>query len=225
MNNNNIKAYEYLLSRGATRLCHFTKVKSLTHILTSEDGILATNFIPIDYKQQNDLERLDNSEDYVSCSLQYPNCWFWRIVKGRDADAIFREWVVLTIDLRILEDKAFKFCACNAAKGMGIYIQSDLEKISSLFGEPTIQNRYRTPNMLNSCPSDDQAEIMIYKNIPISFVNGIIVGNESSADNIAAILKTLGKTIPVFVSTSVCNTDWSNIVRQGGIPVETEYTY
>jgi len=225
MNNSTIKAYEYLLNRGATRLCHFTKVKSLTHILTSEDGILATDFIPTDYKQQNDLERLDNAEDYVSCSLQYPNCWFWRIVKGRDADAIFKEWVVLAIDLRILKDKAFKFCACNAAKEMGKYIQSNPEKINNLFSEPTIQNRYRAPNMLKSCPSDDQAEIMIYKNIPISFVNGIIVGNENSADNIAAILKTLGKAIPVFISASVCNTDWSNIIRQGRIPVETEYIY
>jgi hypothetical protein len=219
------KAYDYLLARGATRLCHFTKVQSLTHILLNEDGILATEFIPNDIKQQNDLNRMDNAEDYVSCSLQYPNCWYWEKAKKRDADIIFKEWVVLTIDLGILKNKPFKYCKCNAAKGSGTYIRDDLTAISELFGEPTVQSKYRTHNMLSCCPSDDQAEIMVYKNIPISYVNGIIVGNEDSANYISAILKTVGRKIPVYISADVCNTNWSNMVRQGVKPHEAEYDY
>jgi hypothetical protein len=222
---NNAKAYEYLISRGATRLCHFTKVQSLTHILLSEDGIIATEFIPDDIRQQNDMERLDNAKDFVSCSLQYPNCWYWEKAKKRDDDIIFKEWVVLTIDLGILKDKPYKYCRCNAAKGSGTYIQKDLSRISDLFGEPTVQMKCRTPNMLMCCPSDDQAEIIVYKNIPIRYVNGIIVGNDDSADNISAILKTIGRTIPVYVSAEVCNRSWSNMVRQGVKPIETEYNY
>jgi len=223
--NANAKAYDYLLERGATRLCHFTKVQALTHILLSEDGILATDFIPADIKQQNDLERMDNAEDYVSCSLQYPNCWYWEKAKKRDTDIIFKEWVVLTIDLGLLKNKLFKYCKCNAAKSSGAYIKGDLAMISELFSEPTVQSKYRAPNMLSCCPSDDQAEIIVYKNIPISYVNGVIVGDADNANHIAAILRAVDRRIPIYVSAEVCNTKWSNMVRQGVKPHEAEYNY
>jgi hypothetical protein len=66
---------------------------------------------------------------------------------------------------------------------------------------------------------------LVYKNIPLQFVNGIIVGNSDTADNIGAILKTIGKDLPVFISSDVCNTNWSNQVRNGHIPQEAEYNY
>ena len=223
--NDNVKAYEYLLGRGATRLCHFTKVQSLTHILLSEDGILATAFISGDIIQQNDMARLDNQTDYVSCSLQYPNCWYWEEAKNRDNDIIFSEWVVLTIDLEILKSIKYKFCSCNAARNCGIYISDDLCKIPDLYGNPNMLGRYRKLSMLSCCPTDDQAEIIVYKNIPISYINGVIVGNNDSAKHIAAILKTVGRKIPIYVSADVCNKNWSNMVRRGVKPFETEYTY
>ena len=37
-----MSAYDILLSRGVTRLCHFTKLQSLTHIISSEQGVLAS---------------------------------------------------------------------------------------------------------------------------------------------------------------------------------------
>jgi hypothetical protein len=222
--NAKVEAYEYLLGRGVTRLCHFTKVKSLTHILTSEDGILATKFIPKDIKQQNDTERLDNTEDYVSCSFQYPNCWYWKSAKKRDHDDIFKEWVVLSIDLGILKERDFKFSPCNAAAGCGRHIVSDPRRLREVFKEQ-INQRCRQRTMLSCCPTDDQAEIMVYKNIPVSHVNGIIVGNGDSANNIAAIIKTVGKVIPVYVSAAVCGTLWSGMIRQGEKPTETEYIY
>jgi hypothetical protein len=187
----------------------------------SENGILATKFIPSDIKQQNDKARLDNAEDYVCCSLQYPNCWYWNKAKIRDDDVIFREWVVLIIDLAILKESAFKFSSCNAAKSHGEYISDDLNKIADLFAE----GGYRKPNMLSCCPSDDQAEILVYENIPLDYVNGIIVGDNDNANNIASILKTVNKKIPIYVSAPVCNTEWSSMVRRGEKPTETEYKY
>lgn len=223
---NNIKAYEYLLSRGATRLCHFTKVKSLTHILTIESGIRATEFIPKDIRQQNDTERYDNATDYVSCSLQYPNCWYWKKAKGRDTDAIFKEWVVLSIDLGILKERTFKFSPCNANIGSGSHIESDPLKIEEIFRKLPISGKCppRPQAMLSCCPTDDQAEIMVHENIPIRCINGVIVGNCDNANNIAAIIKTAGKVIPVYISAEVCNTAWSKMVRQGVKPTEIAYT-
>ena len=40
-----MSAYDILSSRGVTRLCHFTKLQSFTHIITSLEGILSSNFI------------------------------------------------------------------------------------------------------------------------------------------------------------------------------------
>ncbi len=221
----NIVTYNYLQKRGVTRLCHFTKVKSLVHILTSEDGILATDFINQDIKQQNDMERHDNATNYVCCSIQYPNGWYWDLVKKRDDSQIFKEWVVLVIDLDILKNVKFHFSACNSAYKFGKYIRNDVTNISDVFNSPTIKMRYRPTSMLECCPTDDQAEILVYKNVPLRYISGIIVGNEESANNIGAILKTIGKDMSVFVSASVCNTDWSRQVRTGLIPQEKEYDY
>jgi hypothetical protein len=221
----NIIAYKYLQSRGVTRLCHFTKVKSLVHILTSEDGILATDYINQDVKQQNDMERYDNATDCVCCSLQYPNGWYWDQAKKRDSDQIFKEWCVLTINLDILKNARFRFCPCNSAYKSGSLIRNDVENISAIFDDPNIRMRYRPTTMLDCCPTDDQAEILVYKNIPLQFVNGIIIGNSETADNIGAILKTIGKDLPIFISPDVCNTNWSKQIRSGCIPQEEEYNY
>jgi len=221
----NITAYNYLKKRGATRLCHFTKVRCLVQILTCEDGILATDFIKQDIRQQNDMERYDNAKDYVCCSLQYPNGWYWNLAKQRDTDQIFRDWVVFSIDLDILKYTKFSFCPCNSAYGSGRFIRNDVANISDIFSVSTVKIKNRPTTMLECCPTDGQAEILVYKNISLQFVSGIIVGNIESADNIGAILKTIGKDLPVFVSPSVCNTFWSNQVRNGQIPLETEYEY
>lgn len=217
-------AYAYLRSRGVTRLCHFTKTKALVHILTGEDGILATGSIDREVRQQNDLARLDGALDHVCCSVQYPNSWYWRQAKSRDRDAIFREWVVLTIRLEILRAVPFRSCCCNASRGHGAYIESDPSKISMLFQSPILTGRTRRRGMLECCPTDDQAEIMIYKNIPYRYISGIIVGSEDSADHIMAILRTIGREeLPIYVSPSVCSTEWSGQVRTGIVPLETEY--
>jgi len=67
-------------------------------------------------------------------------------------------------------------------------------------------------------PKGTQADVF-------SYVSGIIVGNNASANNIAAILKTVGRKIPVYVSSDVCNANWSGMVRRGEKPLETEYNY
>jgi len=217
-----VEAYDYLKSRNATRLCHFTKVKSLTHILRDDLGIRSTDLINPGVKQQNDKERLDNATDYVCCSLQYPNSWYWRQAKGRDVDKVFQEWVVLSIDLAILKETKCKFCPYNAAVGRGAGISDNLANIYTLFDSP-IRGRSRTPRMLDCCPTNDQAEILVHKNIPLNYVNQIIVGDCSTANHIFSILLTTNNNIPVYIAPDVCNTNWSAMVRNGQTPLETQY--
>lgn len=224
LKNETLDAYTYLQGRGVTRLCHFTKTKALVHILTGEDGILATGSIKREIRYQNDPARLDGALDYVCCSLQYPNSWYWKRAKSRDPDVIFKEWVVLTIRLEILRERSFQFCCCNAAKDCGAHIERDLSKISTIFQSPTVDGFFRKKKMLDCCPTNDQAEIMIYRNIPYRYISGIIVGNEDNADDITATLKTIGRgELPVYISPSVCSTQWSYEVRSGIVPEEVKY--
>ena len=71
-----MSAYDILTTRGVTRLCHFTKLQNLTHIITSADGVLASSSIRQDTKNVNDVARYDGELDFVCCSVQYPNSWF-----------------------------------------------------------------------------------------------------------------------------------------------------
>ena len=218
--------YDYLIKRGVTRLCHFTKTKSFVHILNSSDGILATSFIKADVKEQNDSNRFDGNLDYVCCSIEYPNSWYWEKVKSRDSDAIFREWIILYIDLEIVKHQKIKFCPCNAAFGNGSYIKKNISAFSELFDSVlTIgeKSRSRTSKMLTCCPTDGQAEVLVYSNIPLRYIKGVIVGSEAAADNIHAILKTCNKELDIFMAPDVCNTKWSSLVRDGLRPTEKKF--
>lgn len=214
-------AREFLEARGATRLCHFTKLQLLTHILSSDEGILASNSIRSDVKTVTDTDRYDGELQYVCCSIEYPNSWFLRQAQQRNSDQIFRDWIVLYIDLRILDYRDAKFCACNAGKSWGRYIFSDLNKLSTLYSSPTVLGRQRNSYMLECCPTDDQAEVLIKDSIPRTYITGIAVGNDDVAARVSSILTTysiLNKRI--YVSPDVLNTNWSNIVRIGKRPNE-----
>lgn len=218
---------ECLKERGVTRLCHFTKIKSLVHIITSPSGILATQFIQSDIKQQNDDLRADGALNYVCCSIEYPNAWYWNNLRKRDEDAIFREWVILCIDTEIVKYRKIRFCPCNASYRNGQFITQDLSRFDELFAESTAvgDKRYsRSPKMLSCCTTDGQAEFLIERDIPLRYIKSIIVGNEDVADHINAILKICKCKIDIYIAPDVCNTNWNNLVRTGKRPAEIKYS-
>ena len=190
-----MSAYDVLTARGVTRLCHFTKFQSLTHIINSADGILASDSIRQDTKNVNDTARYDGELDFVCCSVQYPNSWFLQKAMQRDSDKIFKDWVVLYIDLNILRKKSAKFCPCNASKSGGAYISSNIDNIDSIFAASVSTFRYPRPQkMLSCCPTDGQAEILIEKSIPREYIDGIAVGDEDTAKRVYALLKMCNVT-------------------------------
>lgn len=213
-------AYEVLLSRGVTRLCHFTKLQSLTHIITSEKGVLASGSIRQDTKNPNDRARYDGELDFVCCSVEYPNSWFLNHSKEANYDPIFNDWAVLYFDLGILKDKRIKFCPCNASKARGAYINKNEDEIESIFFD---SKRYpRTPQMLPACPTDGQAEILIADNIPRNYIKGIALGNEEVAKRVYAMLKLCDMDrIPLYIAPDVLSPNWSPLIKIGRRPKET----
>ncbi|WP_251391883.1 DUF4433 domain-containing protein [Mediterraneibacter agrestimuris] len=217
-----MSAYDILTTRGVTRLCHFTKFQNLTHIITSVEGILASSSIRQDTKNVNDTARYDGELDFVCCSVQYPNSWFLKRAMQNNLDKIFREWVVLYIDLSILKYKNIKFCPCNASKENGAYISKNMDNIDSIFASTVSTFDYpRTSKMLPCCPTDGQAEILIENSIPREYIKGIAVGNEDVAGRVYSILKMYGvEYISIYIAPDVLTTEWSNMIKKGCSPNE-----
>ena len=217
-----MSAYDILIKRGVTRLCHFTKLQNLTHIITSADGILASSSIRQDTKNVNDTARYDGELDFVCCSVQYPNSWFLKRAMQDNQDKIFREWVVMYIDLSILEHKNAKFCPCNASKANGAYISKNMDNIDSIFASTVSTFAYpRTIKMLPCCPTDGQAEILIEHSIPREYIQGIAVGNVDVAGRVYSILKMCDqKHISIYIAPDILTTRWSYMIKEGDSPNE-----
>ena len=220
-----MRAYDILTNRGVTRLCHFTKFQSLTHVLSSPDGILASDSIAPDTKNPNDEYRYDGRPNYVCCSVQYPNSWFLQKSMGKNSDCIFREWVILYIDLNILKHKRALFCPGNASKARGAFINENMDDINSIFSThvPT-HNHSRSDKMLPSCPTDGQAEILIEHNIPREYIKGIAVQNKDVAQRIYGMLRMLTiDYIPIYIVPDMFTSKWSFMVRNGQQPDELQF--
>lgn len=217
-----MSAYDVLLSRGVTRLCHFTKLQSFTHIITSEAGVLASSSIRQDTKNVIDSARYDGELDHVCTTVEYPNSWFLNRAIELNQNSIFNDWVVLYIDLSILKDRSIKFCPCNASKANGAYINKDPNKIESIFSHSVPTFRYpRSPQMLPACPTDGQAEILIADNIPRKYIKGIAFGNEDVAKRVYAMLKMYDMDhIPLYIAPDVLTPNWSPLIKSGRRPEE-----
>ena len=219
-----MSAYDVLIKRGVTRLCHFTSLKNLTHILESDKGILASNSIRQDTKTVIDNNRYDGELDHICCTIQYPNSWFLKKAVDRNTDIIFKDWVVLYINLSILKSRSAKFCPCNASKDNGKYINCKIDNIDEIFKQsvPTFPYQ-RSSNMLSSCPTDGQAEVLIYKDIPRNYIIGIAVGNNDVGERVYGMIRCCGiNQMPIYLAPDVLSTAWSNIIKSGKEPHETE---
>lgn len=217
--------YNEITQRGISRLCHFTRADSALKILGTEDGIKAVDFLDKDIYEANDLYRLDGKTDCVNCSIQYPNHWYWKKIRNRDS--LFNEWVILSINPSILLLETTEFCAVNAATDKGAYIKKGYDSFKELF-QPIVHGRTRGSAMLPCCPTDDQAEVLVYKNISRKDITGIIVQDEDQADkvNIRLYYNLKSKGIPEFdiiVAPDLFDGSWSWKVRRGIKPEEIKY--
>ena len=219
-------AYEILCRHEVTRLCHFTKLQSLAHILSSPDGIMATSRINKDILNQVDNVRADGQKDYVCCSIEYPNSWYLRHAKDRNEDEIFKEWAIIYINTAIVNIRDIKVCECNAAKENGRYIcPGNDHNIERLFATKVNSfSYYRKDRMLSSCPTNAQTEILIKDGIPREYIKGIVVGNTEIAEMVYAMRKTLGvETIDIFIAPDVVTTRWRKFSEKGTRPKEDKY--
>jgi hypothetical protein len=192
--------------RGITRLCHLTPFRNLVHVATG-DGLLSTAYLREAERRafnQQDLERLDEHPDHVCCSIEFPNIWYLR-QRRRDARGearLFPDWVCLCLDPRWLWADATLFCPRNAAAARGRLVEAGAGAFSALFA-PAVPGAYgnvytRTPARLNACPTDDQAEVLVHRHIPLEDVQQIVVADESQAKRTFIGLTQIGVPEDLF---------------------------
>ena len=213
--------------RCVTQLCHMTTIESLLSILDNNCGILATDFIDEDKLIKIDQDRRDNRTDYISLSIQYPNLWYF-YKKRNEQNYKKYKWGVIFIDPKIC-DYYTLFSPFNAATECGHHLNSGEYALSKCFEDelynPIRGTRHRENNLLKCCPTDEQAEVMIYHEIPVDYFLGIafatkeiaqIFVNEANKRNISYpdlyIFPELSAS-PHVLSTKIRNGKRANIQR------------
>lgn len=176
---------EIIQKRDIKRLCHFTKSSNLPFILGDgkfeKNGILSTRQVktsPI--LNAMDDKRYDNKLDYVCCSVQHLNPWYFGLRKKENGNDIFHEWALLYIDPSVIDDTTL-FCPVNAATRRGAYIKQGEDAFRSLFNQEVkytksgneTQVRYRKSGLPVNYSTDEQAEVLIKDKIPIEKIIGV----------------------------------------------------
>lgn len=214
--------------RGITRLCHFTKSNKLLHIMSSESGIISVKFLAElhgDLLAQNDTRRYDGKLDHISCSVQYPNTWY--LNKIRDIDPIFKQWVVLFLNPMIMLDSRTLFCHRNAAANSGRDLKNGLKGFEGMFKQ-TVQGQRlltRTRQMPDCCPTDGQAEVMIYRHIARSDILAVAVPTIDQAKDEIVRLEFIASSpeVQFVIAPDLFNNNWHSQIRVGKIPEEMPY--
>jgi len=218
------------IRRTITRLCHFTPSRNLAHIASGTTGILATAKLKRGERSvftPTDLMRLDGHEDYISCSIEYPNVWYFD--KARSRDVLFRDWVLLFITPQYLWLPGTRFCPRNAASDYGSSVSEGERGFLGLFAN-TVTGAYgktflRGPSHLSCCPTDEQAEVLIPDQIEMTDIVSIAVASETQAKNEASRLRFIspGENKFKFVIAPDLFDKYalSKLIRSGKRPSET----
>ncbi|MDF1597924.1 MAG: DarT ssDNA thymidine ADP-ribosyltransferase family protein [Acidimicrobiia bacterium] len=184
-------------ARGITRLCHITRSMTLPFIVEMGE-IVATSRLDQDelaIYYPNDHMRLDGHKTHVSCSVQYPNAWYLKLVQAREP--LFKDWIVLLIEPDPLWWSNTLFCPVNAATEHGRYIAEGKDGFDAMFENFTPTGRIgRGLTHLASCPTDNQAEVLVLDGIPLDLVRCVVVRDEAQAKRERWKLSEFGLSVP-----------------------------
>ncbi len=217
--------------RRISRLCHFTQARKLPYILGNPEGVLSTKLLmeqSPDVANYNDPHRLDGYLDYVCCSVEYPNSWYLNRVKKQDP--VFQDWVILFIDPSLVWREGTSFCPRNAAASFGRHVVSGYSGFLSLF-RPLSRGAYgftyrRAERMLECCPTDGQAEVLVHRNVPRNKILAVAVGSRGQLIEERNRLRFAREFMPdvVEVPWVVCphlfDNSWRDFIERGERPPE-----
>lgn len=157
-------------------LWHFTKLENVDSIF--QNGIvpratLEANQANVAY---NDFYRHDGFKNANCLSIGHPNYKMFYSLRRQDPSV---EWVVFGVKAEILWTKDCAFCISNAANALVTAVpigqRKGVQAFESMFlpiaGKPTRQEL----QLPDDCPTDPQAEVLVFDTISPSDIVGVIV--------------------------------------------------
>ena len=172
---------QFMAERNIRRVFHFTQADNLNSILTY--GIYPRSILDQSGINAlcNDLARFDYCENAVCASIEFPN--YKTFYTFREADRS-KDWVVIELDANVLLDYECAFCRTNAAKTSVSTIPLSLRKTKEAFFDmfsdnPNMPSR-RQIGLLDCCPTDPQAEVLIFGIIPTKYIRHVHFQNRNA---------------------------------------------
>jgi hypothetical protein len=183
-----------------------------------------------DLLDSNDPLRLDGQIDHISCSIEYPNYWYFRNAKAKEV--LFKDWLVIYIKPEVVWSSANYFVPRNAAAQRGELLVPGVDGFRNMYSQNVSGARgkvyQRTPHMLSCCPTDDQAEVLVPTHIELRHIFGVAFYSEEQIRDevyrlrLVGIEETLIMGISWFASPDLFTQQCSSLVRKGIRPVETK---
>ena len=176
--------------RNIQCLVHFTRIENLESIL--ENGLLPrNNFEDLTvHPLTNDTLRLDGFLGATSLSIESPNYrMFWKCrCNAKEQHSIPHEnWVVLGIKPDILWEKDCAFCVTNAANNAVVQIaiedRKGVDAFERLFSEVDGKPSREEMRINDRCPTDPQAEILVFDRIEPRFIFGAVFKENKQIDS------------------------------------------
>lgn len=173
--------------RKIEHVWHFTRLENL-------DSILKNGLIPrANLEAQsvstlfNDCYRLDGERNANCLSIGHPNYkMFW----GLRQDNPQQEWVVIACIPSILWLKDCAFCYENAASSKVTTIplvnRKDVSAFENLFSPAEGKPSRAELNLPDTCPTNPQAEILVFGTIEPQYIIGAVCQSKSRSDELKA---------------------------------------
>ncbi|MHB1642827.1 MAG: DarT ssDNA thymidine ADP-ribosyltransferase family protein [Acidithiobacillus sp.] len=172
---------EAVEGRAIDYVWHFTRLENLEGILTH--GLLgrpriAALGIPSSF---NDEYRFDGHDDAICCSLGDPNYKMFYSLRQTNPGT---EWVVLVLHASVLWEKECAFCASNAASNpvtcIPLVQRKGVAAFNLMFQEIPGKPPRNELGISDSCPTDPQAEVLVFGNIETKYIAGVITQSKQT---------------------------------------------
>ena len=180
---NYIEFQKEIESRGIEHLIHFTPTINLLSIF-EQDKLLSRALLEqfdieqtdiFDYIEFTDEIRFDD-KSYINLSIQHPNSFLFNRFRQKTANENHIYWCVLKIDKKYIYQADTLFSVTNAANShnkRNVGVTGDINKFRMMFANslPIVTSygsRTITRNVKDKYPTDEQAEVLVKNEIPVS---------------------------------------------------------
>ena len=179
-------------NRNVNCLFHFTKLVNLHSILIK--GIVPRVTLE-DWNENyesNDNFRFDGQKDASCLSISHPQ---YKMLNRVMRASPHQEWVILALKPEILWKKDCAFCHENAANetvtSISIEKRKGLSAFNKMFEPISGKPNRKLLGLPEFCPTDPQAEVLIFDIIEPKYISAIVTANKSIKEGITKIYPAL----------------------------------